>query len=958
MMKPSSLCHAAVRVIVSLAVLCAGPASAATVSLVTGGDAGEGLDLEGNFLYALNVGPNGAVGKVGDADFTADNLTGMTIVASDAIGAWGALDFGETVNDNTLEKVFISIRHVYSSPQPYRLRATLTGLEPGANYKLQLLFREQCCNRAFDILVAGHLILDDFNPGVEQGGIDMHLTTGCAVTHEFTADATNLEIMLDGADVISDATDRNPILSGLTLERTSAVSDKDGDGLPDDWEIKYFGNTGRTGQDDPDQDTLTNSAEFTQRTDPTRKDTDGDTLTDDAEFATHHTDPTKADTDADGIKDNVELQELNTNPSKADTDGDLVSDYDELRMITDPLNADSYPKKTTIARFTGGDAGEGLDLDGTFVYAINVGPPDAVGQIRDANFTEDTAAGVAISGGNIAGGWHSNVNLGDTQNDMTLAQLLTSIRWSNAGDPVTPTLRLSFANLEAGAAYKMQLLFAEEGWPRGFDITVDGRFILDDFAPFHYQGGYLKTNGVVVTHNFIASGPSVDIILDGRTVKLPEFTDHNPILQGATLELVAPNKDSDGDELPDPWEIDQFGNLGDTASGDPDGDQLKNSEEFALGTDPRQQDTDRDGSTDGEEVKTHQTNPLKGDTDADGLNDKDEIALYRSDPKSTDTDGDGLLDGQEVKVIRTDPTKVDTDSDTYGDYDELRLMTDPISSASRPASMPIGVFTGGEMGEGLDLDGTFLYAINIGPPDAAGQIRDATFTEDTVQGITITGGNIAGGWHDPTFGETEADLILDLVMASIRWSDAANAASPNVVLAMANLTPGHRYKLQLLFAEHGWPRGFDVFIDGQQFLDDFSPVHYQGGYFKTNGVVVTHTFVAQQAEAQVVLDGRGVTSPEMTDHNPAIQGATLEDLGVAPLEPRISGVNVSQTGVRITFASVMGQVYALQYRANLADATWQEVPGAAAATSTTTTLSDSTSAHVSGAQGFWRIVLK
>lgn len=933
-------------------------ASAATVSVITGGDADEGLDLQGNFLYAVNIGPNGAAGRVGDALFTADNVTGVTVTATDSINAWGTLDLGDTANDNNLEKVLISIRHMWSSGSPFRpLRVTLQGLEPGADYKLQLLFREQCCNRAFDVFVGGTLIMDDFNPGLAQGGTDQNTLAGAALTHEFTATATSLEISLDGTDVSADFSDHNPILSGLTLERLSAVGDSDADGLTDDWEIKYFGNLNQKGTDDPDGDTLANSLEFERKTDPTKKDTDGDTLSDDFEWNTTHTDPTKPDTDGDGIPDNTELAGSRTDPLKPDTDGDTWSDYDELRMMTDPLNPSSFPKKTTLTVFTGGDAGEGLDLDGTFVYAINVGPTEAIGLIRDAYFTEDTVEGVSITGGNIADSWHPNLSFGDSPNDDALEQMMTSIRWSNAADPITPTLRLTFGLLEAGAAYRLQLLFAEEGWTRGFDVTVDGRFIADDFSPWHYQGGFPKTNGVVLTHDFIASSTNVSIILDGRTVKLTEFSDHNPILQAATLELVAANRDTDADGLPDPWEIDQFGNLTQAAAGDPDNDNLTNAQEFAAGTDPRQADSDGDGLSDGQELNVSKTNPLKADTDADGLTDKEEVDVYHSDPTQTDTDGDGLLDGDEVHVFHTDPAKSDTDGDSYTDYDELRLMTDPNDPASRPGSMPVSVFTGGDVGEGLDLDGTFLYALNLGPAQPTGQIRDANFTDDTVEGVTIVGGSTAGAWHDPEFGFTDADLILDTIMSSIRWTDSANPNTPNLTMTLANLEIGHNYKLQLLFAEHGWPRGFDVTIDGRKILDDFSPPHYQGGYDKTKGVVVTQTFTAQADSVTIVLDGRSVAAADMTDHNPLLQAATLEDLGAAPAPVHIDKVAVDGSGVQVSVGTVIGQSYALQYRTSLSTGSWEELP-AVTATASTTILTDNSTAHRSLATGFWRVVQK
>jgi parallel beta-helix repeat protein len=75
-----------------------------------------------------------------------------------------------------------------------------------------------------------------------------------------------------------------------------------------------------------------------------------------------------------------------------------------------------------------------------------------------------------------------------------------------------------------------------------------------------------------------------------------------------TVSAGAPS-DSDGDGLPDDWEIEHFGNLNETASNDTDDDGLNHFEEYHAGTDPNNPDTDGDGISDGDEIEAG-TDPL------------------------------------------------------------------------------------------------------------------------------------------------------------------------------------------------------------------------------------------------------------------------------------------------------------------------------------------------------------
>lgn len=89
--------------------------------------------------------------------------------------------------------------------------------------------------------------------------------------------------------------------------------------------------------------------------------------------------------------------------------------------------------------------------------------------------------------------------------------------------------------------------------------------------------------------------------------------------------------DSDGDGLPDDFEIANGLNPGDSidAFEDQDGDGLSALEEYNLGTNLNVSDTDSDGINDGEELVNgsdgYITNPLLNDTDGDGFSDGLEV---------------------------------------------------------------------------------------------------------------------------------------------------------------------------------------------------------------------------------------------------------------------------------------------------------------------------------------------
>ncbi|MFT6399775.1 MAG: hypothetical protein ACJAYU_004544 [Bradymonadia bacterium] len=136
-----------------------------------------------------------------------------------------------------------------------------------------------------------------------------------------------------------------------------------------------------------------------------------------------------------------------------------------------------------------------------------------------------------------------------------------------------------------------------------------------------------------------------------------------------------------------------------------DEDGLSNEEEFILGTDPSNPDTDGDGRNDGQEVNGEPTSdPFDPDTDGGGVRDGREVE-DGTDPNDSeddagfDFDGDGLSNEEEF-ILGTDPSNPDTDGDGRNDGQEVN--GDPATDPFEADSDGGGRSDGGEITDGTD----------------------------------------------------------------------------------------------------------------------------------------------------------------------------------------------------------------------------------------------------------------
>lgn len=194
--------------------------------------------------------------------------------------------------------------------------------------------------------------------------------------------------------------------------------------------------------------------------------------------------------------------------------------------------------QTTFGTFSGPAPGQGLDLSGTFPYAIDIGGPATPGTLQGVTFTDDDATpGATVSSSHNDFTYQSpTYNGGASAEDTTLAAITSTIEWSQPGDNPNGAY-VTLTNLVPNTPYKLQLLFQDDNRgtsARVFDVTVNGATIAHNFPS---STGNL-TSGTLITHQFTATGSTLNIVASG--VNTTAGSDNNAILSALTLEDLSP----------------------------------------------------------------------------------------------------------------------------------------------------------------------------------------------------------------------------------------------------------------------------------------------------------------------------------------------------------------------------------------------------------------------------------
>ncbi|MCD5390662.1 choice-of-anchor D domain-containing protein, partial [candidate division NPL-UPA2 bacterium] len=215
-------------------------------------------------------------------------------------------------------------------------------------------------------------------------------------------------------------------------------------------------------------------------------------------------------------------------------------------------------------------------ISGTMEAGATVALTSTTTGVTFTGFTQDTTAGT----------WSATINLVEGNNNITAtatdAAQNTGTATANIILEIAPVLSvtpdlLDFGNVLVGKSRDLDFTVTNTGGGtlRGEATLPAGPFRIISGSPFNIPAGQNAT--VTVRFSPTATGPASETVT---------FTSNGGNLTRDISGMGVPLDDTDGDGLPDAWELEHFGHLNYGPDDDPDNDGYTNLQEYRGGSNP------------------------------------------------------------------------------------------------------------------------------------------------------------------------------------------------------------------------------------------------------------------------------------------------------------------------------------------------------------------------------------
>ena len=458
--------------------------------------------------------------------------------------------------------------------------------------------------------------------------------------------------------------------------------------------------------EDKDNDGLSNYDEFILGTDISNADTDNDGLPDYYELYSTGTNPLLKDSDGNSVDDSLE-----------DSDSDGICNFDEylkgLNPLKETIQGDGYVYDQTVYDIAGNDT-----LGNWVIYDND--PEGVISITPDPDFPDNNVIKLSTDGGTATGFRYTFPSLQISE---------FKIHW-----------RMKYC--ESYIVYISCM--TTEGY-RYIYYTASDKNNLGADGYVHHGLGKNTINGQWVDISRDLQKDLEEAQPGNKIIYIDAFLVRGAGLIGSISTVYF--ADIDKDSLPDEFEINKGldpVNSAD-ADNDMDNDGISNIDEFNMGTDLN--------------------NP---DSDNDGLNDYIEKFILKTDPLKMDSDNNGIPDGNE-----------DYDGDGFSNLDEINAGTDPAVETKEGENFYYDII----MHEDAESGNTLLWDVyDNNPVGTVTNIADSNDPDNRL--ICLSGDKTATGYRC-TFGNPVSDMF------KIQWRMKYSETFQVFVSCMTSA--GHRY---------------------------------------------------------------------------------------------------------------------------------------------------------------------